>query len=154
MGLDMYLNKKTYVGAKYEHRKVKGSISLEAEGKPINIQFNRVSEITEEVGYWRKANHIHKWFVDNCQDGEDDCREAEVSMVEAKLLLETCKKVKENNQLAEELLPREEGFFFGGNAYDESYFNDINYTIILMEQVLEENNNEKYLDGIYYSSSW
>lgn len=21
-----------------------------------------------EVGYWRKANHIHKWFVDNVQE--------------------------------------------------------------------------------------
>ena len=30
-------------------------------------------EDQKEVGYWRKANHIHKWFVDNVQDGIDDC---------------------------------------------------------------------------------
>lgn len=29
--------------------------------------------ITEEVGYWRKANAIHNWFVENVQDGIDDC---------------------------------------------------------------------------------
>lgn len=29
--------------------------------------------IMEEVGYWRKANQIHAFFVENVQDGEDDC---------------------------------------------------------------------------------
>lgn len=29
--------------------------------------------IMEEVGYWRKANQIHNFFVENVQDGEDDC---------------------------------------------------------------------------------
>lgn len=29
--------------------------------------------IDQEVGYWRKANAIHRWFVENIQDGEDDC---------------------------------------------------------------------------------
>ena len=30
-------------------------------------------DIMDEVGYWRKANQIHAWFVDHVQDGEDDC---------------------------------------------------------------------------------
>lgn len=30
-------------------------------------------QIMEEVGYWRKANQIHNFFVENVQDGEDDC---------------------------------------------------------------------------------
>jgi hypothetical protein len=25
------------------------------------------------VAYWRKANAIHKWFVDNCMNGVDEC---------------------------------------------------------------------------------
>jgi hypothetical protein len=37
------------------------------------------SEVIEEVMYWRKANQIHKWFVDNVQDGVDDCKEYWVS---------------------------------------------------------------------------
>jgi hypothetical protein len=24
------------------------------------------------VGYWRKANAIHRWFVEHVQDGNDD----------------------------------------------------------------------------------
>lgn len=53
--------------------------------------------IKEEVGYWRKANHIHKWFVEHIQDGEDDCdyhREVrEEDLVE---LLEICNTVLES----------------------------------------------------------
>lgn len=30
---------------------------------------------TKEIGYWRKANAIHRWFVENVQNGEDDCRD-------------------------------------------------------------------------------
>ena len=29
--------------------------------------------IIERVGYWRKANQIHNWFVNRVQDGIDDC---------------------------------------------------------------------------------
>ena len=70
----MYLIRKKYVGANLEHRKVKGKIELEIEGKKLPIEFDRLSYIDEEVGYWRKANAIHKWFVDNVQDGNDDCK--------------------------------------------------------------------------------
>ena len=31
------------------------------------------NRIMEQVGYWRKANQIHNWFVTNVQDGDDDC---------------------------------------------------------------------------------
>lgn len=27
----------------------------------------------KEIAYWRKANAIHRWFVDNVQNGTDDC---------------------------------------------------------------------------------
>ena len=43
----------------------------------------------EEVGYWRKANQIHKWFVDNVQDGVDDCGEYKVTKEQ---LIETVTK--------------------------------------------------------------
>ena len=34
MGLDMHLNKHVFIGAKYEHRKVTGSIQIESDGRP------------------------------------------------------------------------------------------------------------------------
>ena len=52
------------------------------------------NRIKEEVGYWRKANQIHKWFVDHVQDGEDDCdyhHECTKEVLEE--LLATCEKV-------------------------------------------------------------
>ena len=53
--------------------------------------------IKEEVGYWRKANHIHKWFVDHIQDGIDDCSyHREVTEADLVDLLETCNTVLES----------------------------------------------------------
>jgi hypothetical protein len=54
-------------------------------------------EISEEVGYWRKANMIHNWFVEHVQDGIDDCRyHNEVTKETLEELLDTCIKVYES----------------------------------------------------------
>ena len=56
--------------------------------------------IVENVGYWRKANAIHKWFVDNVQDGIDDCDyHNEVTKEILEDLLDTCEKVIANSKL-------------------------------------------------------
>lgn len=99
MGLDMYLTKKTYIGAEYEHRNIKGTVEISQDGKKLPIKFNRISCIDEKVGYWRKANQIHKWFVDNVQDGEDDCGNYSVSKEQLLELLEICRKVKDASVL-------------------------------------------------------
>ena len=174
MGLDMYLKKKIYIGANYDHRKVTGKITIKQNGRPINVNFKRISEIVEDVGYWRKANHIHKWFVENCQDGEDDCREAYVSREQLKELLETCKKVLETKptkitkitkkskkvnatvkgeaeETAEDLLPTQSGFFFGGTEIDEYYYETIEETIKIIGGLLKELTDD---DSVYYQSSW
>lgn len=49
---------------------------------------------SEDVGYWRKANQIHNWFVINVQGGEDDCGCYEVSREQLEDLLECCRIVK------------------------------------------------------------
>ena len=61
----MYLSKKTYIGANYEHNNVKGEINLTRGGdnKPVKVNLNRVSYIEEEVAYWRKANAIHPYWA-------------------------------------------------------------------------------------------
>jgi len=94
MGLDMYLNRKKYVGAEYEHRGVTGKVEIKINGKKLPIDFNKISYIEESVCYWRKANAIHKWFVDNVQDGVDDCRNAYVNLADLEKLLNVCKEVK------------------------------------------------------------
>jgi hypothetical protein len=157
MGLDMFLSRKRYVGAEYEHREVKGTIDITIKGVKLPINFNKVSYIEESAAYWRKANAIHKWFVDNVQDGNDDCRNYYVTLEDLEELLKVCEEVKKDHSLADELLPTTRGFFFGGTEYDEWYFNAIDYTIETLKEIIKD---EKELNKLgewtefVYHSSW
>lgn len=55
--------------------------------------------IFEQIGYWRKANHIHNWFVKNVQDGIDECDTYEVTKEQLEDLLSVCKEVLNNSKL-------------------------------------------------------
>lgn len=46
----------------------------------------------EEI-YWRKANQIHNWFVQNVQSGEDDCGMYLVSKEKLQELVDICKEI-------------------------------------------------------------
>lgn len=95
MGLDMYLEKRTYVKnwdyMKPMHRHV--ITVTKGDGSASAIKPERISYITEEVAYWRKANAIHRWFVANVQDGKDDCEEYYVSREKLQELKTACDKV-------------------------------------------------------------
>ena len=145
MGLDMYLTKHVFVGANYQHRQVIGSIKLKTGSEPIKIDLNKVSYIVEDAGYWRKANQIHKWFVDNVQDGEDDCKPYYVSTEKLKELKALCKKVIKTKEW--QLLPPQEGFFFGGNEADEYYYETLKETVKILGAI---DKDAEY----YYQSSW
>jgi hypothetical protein len=150
MGLDMYLDKRTYV-KQWDHIDEAKQYKIEVTrgGEPTNIDPKKVKYIIEEAGYWRKANAIHKWFVDNCQDGVDDCRDAYVGFNNLQALLDLCRIVIIDKSKAEQLLPSTSGFFFGNTEYDEWYYNDIQNTIEILEKALEDKDGE-----YYYSSSW
>lgn len=65
----------------------KGGVKVE------NIDTKKINSIIEDVCYWRKANQIHKWFVDNVQGGNDDCKEYYVDTEQLTELLKMIKKV-------------------------------------------------------------
>ena len=161
MGLDMYLSKKTYV-QRWDHQSPEETYNVEVTrgGNSVDhIKPDRVSYIEEQVGYWRKANQIHKWFVDNIQDGNDNCGTYYVGIDDLMNLLDLCKQVRDNSEKAEELLPPQEGFFFGDVSIDQYYFHDINHTIeilegVLSEKVFDKDGREFYPADFYYSSSW
>ena len=154
MGLDMYLKKVTYIGNEY--RKPEQRLKIISPKKEEGVTFpignqikeDRISSISENVAYWRKANQIHKWFVDNIQNREDDCREYYIDKEKLEELLNLCKKIKEKQLQPEESLPTQGGFFFGSTDYDEYYMQDIENTIEQLEPLLQEEGD------FYYSSSW
>ena len=150
MGLDMYLDKRTYV-KQWDHIDEAKQYKVEVTrgGEPTNIDPKKVKYIIEEAGYWRKANAIHKWFVDNIQDGVDDCRDAYAERRDLQTLLDLCRIVIIDKSKAEQLLPSSSGFFFGNTEYDEWYYNDIQDTIEILEKALEDEDGD-----YYYSSSW
>lgn len=156
MGLDMNLYKKTYV-KNWDHmnESQKHQITVKQNGKVVpHIKPERITYIIEEVGYWRKANAIHKWFVNNVQSGEDDCKEHHVKESQLVELLNLCKQIKKNRDLANELLPTQGGFFFGSTNYDDWYFSDIDSTIKIIESVLSEKDGDYHSSDFYYRSSW
>lgn len=150
MGLDMYLHKRTYV-QNWDHMEdsEKHQISITKGGCSTAIELKRISHITEQVAYWRKSNQIHKWFVENVQNGVDDCGDYHVSEDDLKELLNQCEQIFKDPDKGKELLPTQSGFFFGGTEYDEYYHGDIHDTIKVLKKLLKETSG-----NFYYSSSW
>lgn len=113
MGLDMWLSKRIYIGARYEHRNVNGTIHITVgeDDRKVPIDFKKVTYIEEEVAYWRKANQIHSWFVKNVQNGIDDCKAYYVSIEQIRELVDLCKKVVEDSILVD-------GVIQNGHTYE------------------------------------
>lgn len=111
------------------------------------------NRIMEQVGYWRKANQIHNWFVENIQDGIDDCcYHNEVTKEDLEELLNICHEVICNPDLVELRLPTQSGFFFGSTEYGDWYMEQIRDTIDIITSVLETTDFEKQM--VYYVASW
>jgi hypothetical protein len=151
MGLDMYLSARKFASEKLFSPELYSKV-LDAVGTDV-LPRKEIPSVEVEVGvaYWRKANAIHQWFVNNCQDGNDDCRPAHVSRAQLAELLDLAKQVKADPSLAEELLPTASGFFFGSTEYGEWYWQDIDETITQLEQVLESTSDDW---DFQYQSSW
>lgn len=134
MGLDMYLKGNRYVHFVDSDDAVSNKIAEQfPELAGLDIP---VSYVTVEVGYWRKANAIHKWFVNNVQRGVDDCGNYYVSRDHLNELQQLCERVLAFRHLAVEQLPTANGFFFGSTEYDEYYFNDVEKTLDIINRAL------------------
>jgi hypothetical protein len=187
MGLDMYLYKKTYV-KNWEHMKPeeKHTITVKKDGKVVkSINHNKIAYIVEDAGYWRKANAIHKWFIDNCANGDGDRSTMYVDSEQLQELLDTVNKVLdgsklvkgkvvngqtssengwvdnledgeiiEDSTLAEELLPTQSGFFFGGTNYDQYYIADLKHTKEVLEEALKDYGVDGHYPEFEYHASW
>ena len=142
IGLDMYLEKRNQFAQPF-----------------IDEETGERDYAWEEVAYWRKANEIHKWFIDYLGLEENfNCEHAEVTKEDLEKLIETCKFVlgrKGKNdaiKVAKEKLPTQDGFFFGDTEYDEYYYQHLKYTIAELERVISETDWDNEI--VCYSCWW
>jgi len=129
---------------KYPETKEKYEEYKASDGHVIKI------DVGMRVGYWRKFNALHAWFVENVQKGEDDCGQYIVTEKHLEKLQKDLSKVTREN--AEEVLPTQEGFFFGGTDYDDYYFDDIEKTKAMVSYLI--NQIEHRERTLIYQSSW
>lgn len=141
----MYLNARQFTAKQYFRPELYNKLVQEA---PFALD---TATLEINVAYWRKANQIHAWFVKHVQNGKDDCQEYHVSRDQLQLLVDNCKLVLIQKEEAPNLLPTQEGFFFGSYEYDEFYWQDIQDTIDQLEKVLNEYSKDW---DFKYQSSW
>lgn len=150
----MYLYaKKYYSGSDWRTEENKKDFQelLEKSGIANHVKTHLPSvQLEVLIASWRKANAVHQWFVDNCQDGADDCRYSYVSRDNLTELKTLCEKVVLQPAMADEELPTLQGFFFGGTEYDEYYFDDLKHTISMIDNCLAMPDEWEF----YYHSSW
>ncbi len=133
------------------------------EDAPIDHAYNHFTYVFPIIT-WRKANAIHKFFVDNCQEGNDNCQRHYVSESDLERLLEIINEILEiktpvaREMKAEELLPTDiEGCFFGSKEYDDWYYKDLEDTKKVLDKLFKYQataETGKCFDNFYYQSSW
>jgi len=154
MGLDMYLTAERYMSKYFDENDTQKIAAIneifDIEGEDDGDY--GAQSVIFKVAYWRKANAIHQWFVDNVQDGVDECQKAYVSREQLQTLLDLCKEIVESPKKGEKLLPTQGGFFFGSTEYDEYYMQDVKHTVDRLEKILKDSALDKC--DFYYQSSW
>ena len=157
MGLDMYLTRCNRTDHTVEQLLAVDNIKTlnpeTPEAAPFlplrKYQWIDAHSIFHEAGYWRKANAIHGWFVENVQNGVDDCGYYELTKeILDKMLEEVQTALKTKNPNA--FVPRA-GFFFGSTAIDDWYWNDLKATAEIIKKVLAEDWSK---NRFFYHSSW
>lgn len=165
MGLDMYLTARKYISgwrndedgnAEYDHLVAEYGMKefVTDQAPSAYVEFN--------IGYWRKANAIHGWFVNNVQDGKDECLPHYVPREKLEELRSICQdllltKERYGQKLAAdramELLEPTEGFFFGVYDINERYWEALERTVAIINRALSIPNDHFDWD-FQYRSSW
>ena len=159
MGLDMYLYARKYIAAETYSRvndefvttaNPDFDIIASAAGIDKDDLDMEVPSLTIEfkVGYWRKAQAIHNWFVDNLQNGNDNCADYFVSRDDLVTLRDIAFEVLQvkHEDISNDLLPD------GYSSYDDDYYWQIEDTVKQLDRILD---NPKFQDYEFtYTSSW
>lgn len=110
----------------------------------------------QQVAVWRKYNWLHGWMERNLWDGSPEdfnCRKVEVPLDKMIELRDACEKVLANHDLAMDLLPPTQGFFFGGYDLDDWYFTEVREVLGVFQKAIEIQINSPGHEH-YYDSWW
>ena len=161
MGLDSYLYAKKYV-SKFDYSDTQNKIISQEYMDLLPMDTPDITAlgefagitVTYPVGYWRKANAIHNYFVQKLGGGEDNCQEMWVSHVHLVDLRGRCVdvlKADNTEEMAKEVgLETVSGFFFGDTEYGDWYKDDLRLTIKICNKALDL--PEEY--DLHYQASW
>jgi hypothetical protein len=152
MGLDMYLYRREYISGwdwndNPKEMKLYSDI-LEYTGAK-RCAGSPHAQVEVCVAYWRKANAVHKWFCD-LDGGRDECQSIYVTKGNLIELRDLAKSVIEQPAMAGDVLPTQQGFFFGSYDYDDWYMEDMKNTVEQIDNILAASN--EYSDFIYRAS--
>lgn len=95
MGLDMYLSAIKF-GANYKWSTANEKQTAELVSKAFGMEADTRAtsvQVKMTIGYWRKANAVHAWFVKNTQNGVDECQTTSVTLEQLKALRSDCLQV-------------------------------------------------------------
>ena len=155
MGLDMYLTAKRYLWSdkdKEVAKDINDAVGVECDPEKRFVGSSlMVKEVSIDAMYWRKANAIHGWFVENCQGGKDECQETYVDRAKLVELRDLCKSILDNPDANGDLEPTH-GFFFGSTEKDDWYLQDLKNTVEGITNALESLPENQY--EFYYQASW
>jgi len=146
MGLDMYLTAKQYL---WNHKEEEKPLRTKV-AELLGAHGYQAKEVSFDAMYWRKANSIHNWFVKNCQEGVDDCKEYWVDSAQLDELVALCNEALANRD--EDILEPTEGFFFGSTEKDEYYWQSLTETRDRLSELLTNPASVNW--DFYYQSSW
>lgn len=171
----MTLFRKQFSHPEMENKKIKISTD---RGEELTIRPLRPTILTEEIGSWDDAEHIHNWFVRNVRGGVNEQGEVMVTRTQLTKLLEDVRQVVKQSQLipsrsffgrtfgrgaaddtsdgqlivdtsvARKLLPVTNRFL--GRKYDDQYMFDLHHTITMLLEALDAEPDTYYT----YQASW
>lgn len=129
---------------------IKGQIQLDKKAKDLLKKYGKVESIAVEEIYWRKAHWIHQFFVDEVQDGADNCAEYFVSADDLHKLLDKCTIIIADPSTFDDILPSYQPYI-GDWWEDDRQLNDIKRTKERIDQALPKIENGEI--EMYYRSS-
>lgn len=131
MGLDSYL----YIKKEHKTDTLRNILNLAKTNKQLQETLSKEDldsleelsqtayiDTVQEIAYWRKANQIHNYFIQECGGGEDNGQSIYVCLADLKELVRRCKKIIKTVQYTEDWIHN--GTLFGSDDKEIFYLDD------------------------------